>query len=365
MNTQVKPKAVIIDSDIGWDDIVAISLMLKNPNFNVLGITVTGCGETHLDKGVQIARTLVELGQSNAVVCRGAEKPSCYDNQFPPSFRAQMDSVFGLLDTLKKPVRPADPRPAWDFIADCLATTSEPISILSLGGFTNIAKLLDVRPDANLGMIDDIVIMGGAVDCEGNVADLNNAAPQFDQGPVYGTNTVAEWNIFLDAKAAKRVFHTSIPLTLVPLDACNHVMLSKAYAGYVTATDPLAKLVHEVLKLKATKGGPYYEPKPVPVFDPLAAIALADTAEPEDRKVISNGDFDIIALDVVDLQPELPYGCRPTPKPPYDCDTHNECGKLFRVQDPVYRPFKVAMSADPEKFERAFKHWINAPLPQV
>ncbi len=43
---------IIIDTDMGWDDVLAIALLVKNPNINILGITVTGCGETHLEDGV-------------------------------------------------------------------------------------------------------------------------------------------------------------------------------------------------------------------------------------------------------------------------------------------------------------------------
>ena len=338
MQQVIKPTNVIIDTDMGWDDIVAICLLLKNPNFKLLGITVTGCGETHLENGMQIARTLVELGHSDAVVCAGASTPSCHDNQFAPSFRAQMDSVFGLLDGLKKPVRPADPRTAWEFIQDSLTSAASPITILSLGGFTNIAKLFDISSEPNIQNIERIFIMGGAVACAGNVADLNNAAPKFNQGPVYASNVVAEWNIFLDALAAKRVFDSSIPLTLVPLDACNCVMLTKEYATYVKATDPLAGLVQQVLALKANPHGPYYEPNPVPVFDPLAAMVMAG--------MMPSGLRSDVVLDVEVAQTEV----------------NNTCGWTKTVHNSSNRPIHVVNTEIAEEFEDAFKHWINAPL---
>lgn len=323
---------------MGWDDIVAICLLLKNSNINLLGITVTGCGETHLENGVQIARTLVELGGSDAVVCKGASTPSRFHNQFPPSFRAQMDNVFGLLGRLKKPVRPVDTRAAWDFIRDSLDTAKDPITLLSLGGFTNIAELFDLEPKPKLENLDRIFIMGGAVDCPGNVAAFNDAAPSFNQGPLYHTNTLAEWNIFLDAYAAKRVFNSEIPLTLVPLNACRCVMLNEKYAGYVTAKDPLAGLVHDVLALKSDPSSQYYEPNPVPVFDPLAAMVMAD--------MMPSGERADMVLDVVDTEN------------PAD----NTCGWTHEVKGTSIRPIHVVKTVEADEFVAAFKHWINAPL---
>ena len=63
-------KNLIIDTDMGWDDILAILLLMKNPNYRILGITVTGCGETHLDAGTELARQLLTL-------CNMPDVPVC------------------------------------------------------------------------------------------------------------------------------------------------------------------------------------------------------------------------------------------------------------------------------------------------
>lgn len=100
------PKNLIIDTDMGWDDVIAILLLMKNPNIRICGITVTGCGETHLESGVAIAQGLLALGNISAPVCRGATSPTMYNHQFPPSFRERMDKVCGFLKDLPAPQQP-------------------------------------------------------------------------------------------------------------------------------------------------------------------------------------------------------------------------------------------------------------------
>lgn len=195
------PKSVIIDTDMGWDDVLAISYLMKCPNVNILGITVTGCGETHLASGVEIAQRLLEAGGIDAPVCAGASEPSQYNHHFPERFRQSMDDVSGNIDKLPQVTQPCDPRTAWGFMRDMLNEQEGQITILSLGGFTNIAKLFEIKPSPQLENIQDIVVMGGAISVDGNVAALNNS-PDMEggdtnnQGPIYGTNHYAEWNVF-------------------------------------------------------------------------------------------------------------------------------------------------------------------------
>lgn len=269
-----KPQNLIIDTDMGWDDVLAILLLMKNPNVRILGITVTGCGETHLEDGVYIARALLEMGNCDAVVCAGEAKPGSYDNRFPDSFREMMDDVCGLRSRMPEPKRPADSRTAWEFMGDVLNNEENQTTIISLGGLTNIVKLLDMDPAPKLENIERIAIMGGALYVDGNVAALNNSRADWDQGPVYASNRYAEWNIFLDPKAADRIFASSIPLQLIPLDACDYVILDDSYQELVTATDPVAQFMLELLKSKTS--GSAKESIPLPVFDPLAALAGTD-----------------------------------------------------------------------------------------
>lgn len=337
-----KVQKIIIDSDIGWDDVMSILLMMKNKAVEIAGITVTGCGETTLDDGVQIARGLLALANNTAPVCAGAARPSSYDHVFPSSFRANMNDVMGLRLTLPAPVTPPDRRSAVQLMMDVLDAAQEPVTIIAIGGMTNIAELLTWATPRQLSRIGKIAIMGGAIEQDGripgNVADLNNAKPQWNQGPIYGTNTTAEWNIFIDPLAAQTAFRWSVPalpLDLVPLNACNNVILTPEYAQLIVATDPVAQFLKQVITQKT---GTSAEPDPVPVFDPLATtygVGLLTDVEVETMKL------DVKVVDTA---------------------VANNCGETFRTANPLTPDKKVVMRASEAEFKRVFAKLANAPL---
>lgn len=333
---------IIIDSDIGWDDVMSILLMMKDKNVEIAGITVTGCGETYLEDGVAIARGLLALANNPAPVCAGASHPSSFDHAFPRSFRANMNDVMGLAPTLPPPCTPRDPRTAVQLMTDVLDHAREPVTIISLGGFTNIAALLTWATPAQLARIGRIAVMGGAVEQDGkipgNVADLNNAKPQWDQGPVYRTNTTAEWNIFIDPLAAQTAFRWScpaLPIELVPLNACNSVMLSPEYADLIKATDPVASFLKAVVQAKT---GTSAEPAPVPVFDPLATTYGVG--------LLKDVVVDTMRLDVKVV----------------DTAVANNCGETFRTDNALIPAKKVVMKASEREFKEVFARLANAPL---
>ncbi len=271
-------KKVIIDTDMGWDDVLSILYLMKSPDIEILGITVTGCGETNLRWGGVIARTLMELGnQKQAKIALGSSTPLKYDHVFPQLFKDDMNDIMGLLGSLNPDITlPIDERPAWKLIADILEESSEDITILSLGGFNNLANMLIHSPSAKISRIKEIYAMAGAVYVDGNISLLNNAKKEWDQGPIYSTNHVAEWNVFVDPDAAKMIFDSKIPLTLIPLDACNYVMLTEDYIDQITAEDPIATLAKGVFEKKT---GDSDEGIPVPIFDPLATLVMSGVME--------------------------------------------------------------------------------------
>lgn len=337
MTNQVQP--IIIDSDIGWDDVMSILLMMKNPAVSIAGITVTGCGETYLDDGVEIARGLLALGNNPAPVCAGADYPSSYDHVFPDSFRANMNDVMGLRLQLPAPTTPPDPRTAVELMMDVLDQSPVPVTFISIGGLTNITALLSQATPAQLANIGKIAIMGGAIEVAGNVADLNDAMPQWNQGPIYSSNTTAEWNIFIDALAAQTAFRwtaPALPLALVPLDACNNVILTYQYADLITATDPVATFLKKVI---IAKTGTSAEPSPVPVFDPLATTYGVG--------LLNDVTVQTMALDVKVV----------------DTTTNNTCGQTVISSDPAIPSKQVVMSASEAEFIQVFTQLANAPLP--
>ncbi len=328
-------KKVIIDSDMGWDDVLSIAYLMKDPGIEIIGLTVTGCGETDLGWGVIIAQHLLGIGQHTTVpVARGTDVPLKLHNVFPQLFKNDMNDIMGLIGTLNpKALPPLSAKPAWEFLHDTLKATPEPVTILSLGGFTNLAKLLALKPAASdLAKVERIVAMAGAVYVDGNVAALNGAMKEWDQGSRYSSNYHAEWNVFVDPEAADILFKSELPLTLVPLDACNQVILDPSYIDTITATDPVANLVRNVFKKKT--GDNAEGNLPVPIFDPLATMLMAGglVANKVDRQFLS----------VVTHQ----------------TDHDNHCGKV-RVETTGSRQIDIVLGVSQTLFARQYAKVIN------
>lgn len=271
-------KKVIVDTDSGWDDALSLLYLMKNPEIEIVGVTVTGCGETDLRWGTIIAQTLLEMGnQTQATIAIGTSTPLWEGGDkhvFPQTFKNDMNDMMGLLGSLNPEITiDIDPRPAWQFIAETLDESQEPITILALGGFTNLAKMLTLYPNTDVQNIQEVFAMAGAVYVDGNIASINDAKEEWGQGLVYSTNRHAEWNIFVDPLATKIVFDSEIPLFLVPMDACMYVTLDPSQVATITATDTLAQLAKNILLEKT--GGHSESIHPVSIFDPLTTVIMA------------------------------------------------------------------------------------------
>ena len=329
-------KKVIIDSDMGWDDVLSIAYLMKDPSIDIIGLTVTGCGETDLGWGTIIAQHLLGIGNHQGTpVARGTDVPLALHNVFPQLFKNDMNDIMGLLGTLNPKELPLlSGKPAWEFLFDTLKTSQDKVTILSLGGFTTIAKWLALKPAASdMAKVERIVAMAGAVYVDGNIAALNNAMPEWDQGTRYSSNYHAEWNVFVDPQAANVVFQSDIPLTLVPLDACNQVILDPSYVKKIIAKDAVANLVRNVFDKKT--GDNVEGTLPVPIFDPLATLLMtgAVAANKTDSQYLS------VAVK--------------------ESDTDNRCGKI-NVEQGGSRKIDIVLGVSQTLFAQQFASVINA-----
>ncbi|MCF5707156.1 nucleoside hydrolase [Pseudomonas syringae] len=331
-------RKVIIDTDMGWDDVLSIAYLMKRPDIDIIGVTVTGCGETDLGWGVIIAQHLLGIGgRLDTVVARGTDTPLKHDYRFPQDFKNDMNDVMGLLGSLNPlQLPPLSDTPAWVFLFETIKNSPDPITVLSLGGFTNIAKMLSLSTvEDDFAKFDGIYAMAGAVYVDGNVAALNNAQAIWDQGPAYSSNVYAEWNVFVDSVAANTVFGSALPMTLVPLDACNQVVLDPSYSTLITATDPVATLVRQVLEIKS---GSHAEGSlPVPIFDPLATLLMAGGISA--TKI--NAEY--LAVDTTGSERD------------------NHCGQIL-VKDSGSRRISFVTGVSQTAFARNFAQVVNRPL---
>ena len=198
------PRRIIIDTDPGQDDAVAILLALASPEeVEVLGITAVA-GNVPLELTQKNARIICELaGRWDMLVFAGCDAPLS---------RALVtaEHVHGKtgLDgpVMPDPVMALQDQHAVDFLIDTLRR--EPagtVTLCPLGPLTNIATAFDRAPDI-IERVQEIVLMGGAYFEVGNVTPA------------------AEFNIFVDPEAAEIVFHSGVPLVVMPLDVTHRAL---------------------------------------------------------------------------------------------------------------------------------------------
>ncbi|MFW2586782.1 nucleoside hydrolase [Sagittula sp. SSi028] len=198
-------RKIIIDTDPGQDDAVAILLALASPEVELLGIT-TVAGNVPLDLTTRNARIVCELANRRDVaIYAGCERPL-------GRTLVTAEHVHGKtgLDgpVLPEPTMPIKDQHGVDYIIDTLrAAPEKSITLCPLGPLTNIATALQKAPDI-AERIQEIVLMGGAY---------------FEVGNITPT---AEFNIYVDPEAAKIVFDCGAPITVLPLDVTHKALVT-------------------------------------------------------------------------------------------------------------------------------------------
>jgi pyrimidine-specific ribonucleoside hydrolase len=257
---RAQPGPVVIDTDAGSDDVMAVSLLLSQPGERIDAITVVN-GLAHVDAGARNMGRLLDLaGRKSVPVFAGRNRPLRGNNEFPAEWRKISDDLPGV--PLPPASRPPEAKRAADYLVERLRNAPTPVRILALGPLTNIAEALE-RDHSIARNIREIVIMGGAVRVPGNLRD----------GGVFHTNnSTAEWNIFIDPMAARIVFRSGVPIRLIALDATNKVKIGAEFLRQVEAKaqTPLGRVVAGVLEAdrEAIDQAIFY------AWDPLAAAAL-------------------------------------------------------------------------------------------
>lgn len=212
-------RKIIIDTDPGHDDVMAIMLAVKSGYFDIKAIT-TVCGNSIIQNTTKNARYVLDLlGRNDLQIFSGASKPLKR-----PLIQAVVHGKTGL-DGIKVSNNQELSGNAVDKILSLIKKNPNEITLVALGPLTNIARAI-LKDAMTMSRLQGIVIMGGAIRAPGN------------------KNRVAEFNIFVDPEAADIVFNFPIPKTIVPLDACNHVQLS---------LDDFKKIKNKKLRLELVK----------------------------------------------------------------------------------------------------------------
>src|SRR3989339_812259 len=196
----MKKRKIIIDTDPGHDDALAIMLIEKSELFDVQAIT-TNAGNSTIQNTTNNARYVLDLIGSTTPLYSGAATPLKR-----ALIQAEVHGEGGLAGAVITKQEPLTGS-AVDQIIDIVKRDPGQISILTLGPLTNIAEAL-IKDSSLASEIQEVVMMGGAIAVPGN------------------KNRVAEFNIFVDPDAADIVFRAPVKKVLVPLDACNDVFLA-------------------------------------------------------------------------------------------------------------------------------------------
>jgi pyrimidine-specific ribonucleoside hydrolase len=267
---------VLIDTDVDFDDYMAMLYLLKHPDVNVKGITVTGAGDVHLHyggKNVSNLLTLLEDPEALKIpVALGAKSPMIYSNTYPGEMREAADNHYDSPFLGENPNTILDD--AIEFLRDFIINTKTPIQVLSIGGGSNWGRLFDlaktdiVLKDAIHANVERCVMMGGNILPQpGNIQDALSK-------PYCYTNKVAEWNIFVDPLGAEEMFAGGIPITLVALNATKDIEITEEFVEKIHKIDTeAAKFLYKVLESETIKPGigQYLD-----FWDPLAACALVN-----------------------------------------------------------------------------------------
>lgn len=242
---------VLLDYSPTLSDADALLYLASNPAVELLAVTLPGTGEADCEPGTRTTRALLTIADNSDVpVGCGRNTPLIDDRDWPEEWRTEANR-WGT--EMLPAVEPAPIRDAEQLLTDTLVAATTPILLVAVGPLTNLGVVLAAHPEL-AGRIERIVIMGGAITVPGNV----EASP------------IAEWNIYIDPEAARRVLGSGVPVTFVPLDATNHLPWTERLLRRLATLDgPAARTVHQMASSRPTLDGFY-------LWDELAAMTAID-----------------------------------------------------------------------------------------
>jgi purine nucleosidase len=251
---------VILDHDGATDDYLALLMLAGSGCCEIRGVTVS-YGLGHRDAALKATGMILQALELDVPVA-GHDPALRGPNSFPDDWRDTSDQVIGLPILRDKEAPPGRAGSA-QLLTELLEDSETPVTLIATGPLTNIADLIDRRPDL-LGKIDRLVVMGGALDVPGNVRDPEMA----------GATGPAEYNFYVDPVSADQVLEAAedgLDITLAPLDVTRELKLSTEWLLRLQARDAFgARLAAGILGAVEPRiaAGKYY------LWDGAAVLTL-------------------------------------------------------------------------------------------
>ena len=265
MGSLEHPLPLIIDSDPGLDDALAIGLAVARPEIDLLAVTTVG-GNVDVRHCTTNALRLLNLyGASGVPVSEGADAPL-----FGSVVRATEIHGEAGIGTTVLPASSVDARPegAVDLMARILREHTEPVVIAPIGPLTNIALLLRLHPGL-ASRIAHVCLMGGSIG-DGN------------------TTVSAEFNVYVDPEAAAIVFESGLPITMMGLDVTHQATFHPPTAARLRALGTRSGTVAaDLVDYALEREGQWYGTPRMAVHD---AVAIAHLAVPD---LVAVADYDV------------------------------------------------------------------------
>ncbi|WP_127555743.1 nucleoside hydrolase [Saccharospirillum alexandrii] len=207
---------IIIDTDPGIDDAMAILFAFGAAEIEVLGLT-TVFGNVSAERATLNALTLSQWAGKPVPVAKGADTPLMMEPRQHADYVHGQDG-FGNIGWPEATCE-RDIRSAPHFIVDTVNANPGEVTLVALGPLTNLALALELDPDI-AGKVKEVVLMGGAVHETGNVSP------------------VAEANLINDPHAGDAVFGADWPVTMIGLDVTHQVLLKAGVLERIEAANP-------------------------------------------------------------------------------------------------------------------------------
>ena len=276
VSCQASVRKIILDTDPGTDDAMALMLALNSPELDVRAITVVP-GNVTAEQGLENALRMVSLANRCDIPVAGGARHPLFQKLITAEFWHGKNGLANI--ELPRSKCKADARFGPDLIIELIHASPHEITLVPVGPLTNIALAVERDPSI-VPLIKEVIMMGGSIK-GGNV------------------NAAAEANIYNDPEAAQIVFQAGWPLTMVGLDVGDKTLLGRKQLEQLASTHgPVNDFIYGVAKFLVglsekfgDSGTPMYDPLAVGVaIDSMLVTAPAMHVDVETRGEFTRGE---------------------------------------------------------------------------